>query len=105
MSRPLALMIVLLAVSAASLFRALLIGTFPISALQVLDSLVFPAPGVVHDVIWQLRAPRAAAVFGCGGLLALAGALTQVLFGTAVRHQRRLGISRAVAAGVHSWRA
>lgn len=99
MSRPLAVMIVLLAVSAASLFGALLIGTFPISALQVLDSLLFPAPGVVYDVIWRLRAPRAAAAFGCGGLLALAGALLHILFGTAVGHQRRLGISRAVAAG------
>lgn len=99
MSRPLALLIVLLAVSAASLFGALLYGTFPISALQVLDSLLFPAPGVVHDVIWQLRAPRAAAAFACGGLLALAGALLQVLLRNALADPYILGVSSGAALG------
>ena len=75
MSRPPVLLAVLLLASIASLFGALLVGTFPISAMQVLDSLAFPAPGVVHDVIWRLRAPRAAAAFACGGLLALFAAL------------------------------
>ena len=75
MSRPLVVLAMLLVVSVASLFGALLVGPFPISALQVLDSVAFPAPGLVHDVIWRLRAPRAAAVFACAGLLALAAAL------------------------------
>jgi ABC-type Fe3+-siderophore transport system permease subunit len=97
--RPLGLLIALFAISAASFFMALLIGTFPISALQVIDSLLFPAPGVVHDVIWRLRAPHAAAVFGCGGLLALAGVLLERLFGSAGGHIRRPGIYTIVAAG------
>jgi ABC-type Fe3+-siderophore transport system permease subunit len=74
MSRRPILLAVMLVVSIASLFGALLVGPFPISALQVLDSIMYPAPGVVHDVIWRLRAPRAAAAFAGGGLLALAAA-------------------------------
>lgn len=68
--RRLALLIALLAFSVATLFGALLAGPFPISALQVLDSVIYPSPGVVHDVIWRMRAPRAAAAFTCGGLAA-----------------------------------
>ena len=100
MSRPLALTVVLVAVSAASLFLALVCGTFPISVLQVIDSLVFPVPGVVHDVIWELRAPRAAAAFACGGLLALAGALLQVLLRNALADPYVLGVSGGAALGV-----
>ena len=99
MSRPLLLTVVLLAASAISLFAALLFGTFPISALQILDSIVFPVPGVVHDVIWQLRAPRALAAFACGGLLALAGALLQVLLRNALADPYVLGVSSGAALG------
>ena len=67
MSRPL-LFPVLLAVAAGSLFIALLFGTFPISVVQVFDSVFFPIPGLVHDVIWRLRLPRALAAFACGGV-------------------------------------
>ncbi len=50
---------VLLAVAAGSLFIALLFGTFPLSVADVFDSLFFPVPGIVQDVIWRLRLPRA----------------------------------------------
>ncbi len=99
MSRPAVLMIVMLAASVASLFAALLSGPFPISALQVLDSLLYPVPGLVHDVIWGLRAPRAAAAFAVGGLLALAGALLQVLLRNALADPYVLGISGGAAFG------
>ena len=65
--------------AAASIVAALTIGTFPISLLQLVETLFIPIPGVVRDVVWELRVPRAAAAFGCGALLALAGALLQVL--------------------------
>ena len=86
----------LLAVSLASLFAGLTSGTFPISAQQVIDSVIFPAQGVVHDVIWRLRATRGAAAFACGGLLALAGAL---LLRRIPSEPRVLGISCVAAAG------
>ena len=50
------------------------------------------ADAVVHDVIWELRAPRALAAFACGGLLALAGTLLQVLLRNALGDPYVLGV-------------
>ena len=86
-------------VALASIFAALLLGTFPITALQVLDSIVHPIPGVAADVIWRLRAPRAFAAFACGGLLAMSGALLQVLLRNALADPYVLGISSGASLG------
>ncbi len=105
MSRPLPrplLISLLLAVAAGSVFIALLFGTFPISAANVLDSILFPAPGIVHDVIWKLRLPRALAAFACGGLLATAGVLLQVLLRNPLADPYILGISGGAALGALS---
>ena len=99
MSRPLLLVLALLAAAVASLFAALIFGTFPISVPQVLDSFFSPAPGVVHDVVWQLRVPRALAAFACGGLLALSGALLQVLLRNALADTYILGVSSGASFG------
>jgi len=99
MSRPLALGTALVVAAVASVFLALVAGTFPISARQVLDSVLFPLPGLVHDIIWQLRAPRALAAFACGGLLALAGALLQALLRNALADPYVLGVSSGAALG------
>jgi iron complex transport system permease protein len=98
-SRERRIAIVLIAVSIASLFIALLSGTFPISARQLVDSVLLPSPGVVHDVIWQLRAPRALAAFACGGLLALAGLLLQVLLRNPLADPFILGVSGGAGLG------
>lgn len=89
----------LLSASVAVLFVALLAGTFPITVRQLVDSVINPVPGVVHDVIWQLRAPRALAAFACGGLLALAGLLLQVLLRNPLADPYILGISGGAALG------
>ncbi|MBI4206660.1 MAG: iron ABC transporter permease [Betaproteobacteria bacterium] len=94
-----ALFSVLSITAAASIFTGLLFGTFPISALQVFDAVAYPTPGVVHDVIWQLRAPRTLAAFACGGLLALAGALLQVLLRNALADPYILGVSSGASLG------
>ncbi|HXF65668.1 MAG TPA: iron chelate uptake ABC transporter family permease subunit, partial [Burkholderiales bacterium] len=99
MSRPQILALALAAAAVASVLAALVTGTFPISALQVLDSVLHPTPGVVHDVIWRLRAPRAAAAFACGALLALSGALLQVLLRNALADPYVLGVSGGAALG------
>ena len=99
MSRPLALAIVFVIAAVASVFVALVSGPFPISMRLVLDSVVFPMPGVVHDIIWQFRAPRAAAAFACGGLLALAGTLLQALLRNALADPYVLGVSSGAALG------
>ena len=99
MSRPVALASVLVLAATVSLFVALVSGPFPIPAQVVLDSILFPVPGVVHDVIWELRAPRALAAFACGGLLALAGALLQALLRNALADPYVLGVSGGAALG------
>ena len=98
MSRPL-LLTVLLAVAVGSVFTALLFGAFPISVVQVFDSIFFPIPGVVDDVIWKLRLPRALAAFACGGLLATSGVLLQVLLRNPLADPYILGVSGGAALG------
>ena len=99
MSRPVALGAAFLAASLASIFVALIAGPFPVPALVVIDSVLFPMPGVVHDIIWNVRAPRALAAFACGGLLALAGALLQALLRSALADPYVLGVSSGAALG------
>jgi len=84
---------------AGSIVLALVVGTYPVSVLQVIETIVDPAPGVVHDVVWKLRAPRVLAAFACGGLLALAGALLQVLLRNALADPYVLGVSGGAALG------
>ena len=45
------------------------------------------------QILWQLRGPRVAAAFACGGLLALAGALMQTLFRNPLAEPYLLGVS------------
>lgn len=99
MSRIAWLSIALGAASVLSLFGGLLAGTFPIGIVQVVDSLLFPTPGVVHDVIWNLRAPRVFAAFACGGLLAAAGVLLQVLLRNPLADAYVLGVSSGASLG------
>jgi iron complex transport system permease protein len=90
---------VLGAVSVASLTAALTFGSFPVGVVHVFDTILHPLPGVVHDVIWNLRAPRAAAAFACGGLLALAGTLLQVMLRNALADPYVLGVSGGASLG------
>jgi iron complex transport system permease protein len=99
MSRP-ALLIALLAAAAASLLVALLVGSYPIPAAQVVESIFSPAAGVVDDVIWKLRMPRAFAGFACGALLAASGVLLQVLLRNPLADPYILGVSGGAALGV-----
>ena len=85
--------------SVASLATALTFGSLPLGFTAVFDSIAFPAPGIVHDVIWNLRAPRAFAAFACGALLALAGALLQVLLRNALADPYVLGVSGGASLG------
>ena len=89
----------LAAIAVASVLSSLLFGTFPITIVEVLDSVLFPAPGLVHDVIWRLRLPRALAGFACGGLLATAGVLLQVLLRNPLADPYILGVSGGAALG------
>ncbi|MGE5946325.1 MAG: iron chelate uptake ABC transporter family permease subunit, partial [Betaproteobacteria bacterium] len=76
--RALLILATLILLVLASFWTALAAGSIAVGAGDVLSALFGqPAPGA--DVVLQLRLPRALAAFACGGLLALAGALMQVL--------------------------
>jgi iron complex transport system permease protein len=93
------LIVVLVLIAAGSLFVALLFGSLPLSVAQVAGAFVAPESGVAADVIWKLRLPRVLAAFACGGLLATAGVLLQVLLRNPLADPYILGISGGAALG------
>lgn len=86
-----------------SVLIALTWGSVPLSMSDVLGALTGASSGsahnVVHDIIWQLRLPRAFAAFACGGLLALAGVLLQALLRNALADSYILGVSGGASLG------
>ncbi|HUO44545.1 MAG TPA: iron ABC transporter permease [Burkholderiales bacterium] len=89
----------LLFIAVTSLFIALLFGSVPLSAPQILTSLFSSTPGIDHDIVWKLRLPRALAAFACGGLLAISGVLLQVLLRNPLADPYVLGVSGGAALG------
>lgn len=85
--------------SLASFAAALSFGSFPTDFAQVVESLFSRPSHIADEVIWKLRAPRAFAAFACGGLLALAGALLQVLLRNALADPYVLGVSGGASLG------
>jgi len=100
-SRPRArLVFVILSIAAvASVLAALTFGSYPTGISEVVAGVFGSADRVVHDIIWDLRAPRALAAFACGGLLALAGTLLQVLLRNALADPYVLGVSGGASLG------
>ena len=88
---------VLVLLALASFWAALAAGSIPVAAADVFALLGQDAPGA--DIVRQLRLPRALAGFACGGLLALAGALMQVLLRNPLADPYILGISGGAGAG------
>lgn len=81
-----------------SFWAALAVGSINVAAGDVLAALTGgDAPGAA--VVLQLRLPRALAGFACGGLLALAGALMQVLLRNPLADPYVLGISGGAGVG------
>lgn len=94
---------------------SVLLGLVIASALVVLMSIAIGSDGTslraltvlftaerssLHgDVILGLRVPRVLTAFACGGLLALAGALMQVLFRNALADPYILGLAGGAGAG------
>jgi iron complex transport system permease protein len=90
--RPAALLPLLLLAGCCLFAVALATGTqgfMPGPAWQA----IFGTGGMERDVILALRLPRALAAFGCGALLALAGALLQALLRNPLADPFVLGIS------------
>ena len=81
------------------MFTGLLFGSVDIPILDIIDVLLWPTDSIPHQIIWQLRLPRVSAAFACGGLLALAGALLQVLLRNPLADPYILGVSGGAAVG------
>ena len=82
----------------ASFWTAMAVGSIPVAPSDIVAALLGQAaPGA--DIVHELRLPRALAGFACGGLLALAGALMQVLLRNPLADPYILGISGGAGVG------
>ncbi|MEY4960074.1 MAG: hypothetical protein RL610_253 [Pseudomonadota bacterium] len=88
-----------LLVAVSSLFAGLLFGSVNIPPSQVATALLSPGDDAISQIVWQLRLPRVLAAFASGGLLALAGALLQVLLRNPLADPYILGVSGGAAVG------
>jgi len=88
----------LITLALVSAWLALSFGSVNTSWHAVWQVLSGSDHGLSYDVIWQLRVPRAINAFTAGALLALAGALMQVLLRNPLADPYVLGISGGAAA-------
>jgi iron complex transport system permease protein len=98
-SRALAILLLLAGASAASVLLALTAGSMRIPFPQVFAALFGGTGEMSAEVVVRLRLPRALAGFSCGGLLALSGALLQVLLRNPLADPYLLGISGGAGVG------
>ena len=88
----------LMLLALASFWAALAVGSIAVAPGDIIAGLLGrEAPGA--DITNDLRLPRALAGFACGGLLALAGALMQVLLRNPLADPYILGISGGAGVG------
>ena len=85
-------------IGVCSIAVSLSVGSIKLPLSEVLSGLFDPAASSAM-LIRDLRLPRALAAFACGGLLALAGALMQVLLRNPLADPYILGISGGAGVG------
>ncbi len=83
----------------ASILLAISLGSSPIPLSEVVSLVLRPDASAASEVIHQLRLPRALAAFATGGLLAVSGALMQVLLRNPLADPYVLGLSGGSAVG------
>ncbi|TDF67774.1 iron ABC transporter permease [Cupriavidus sp. L7L] len=89
-----------LAVASAAVFAAsLALGSVSLDARELWQALSGADTGTAGAIVRELRLPRAAAAFACGGLLALSGALMQVLLRNPLAEPYVLGVSGGASVG------
>lgn len=98
--RPARLLTILAVLAAGSLVAGLLVGSVAISPAQLLSVFTGSAEPTVRDIVLAVRLPRVASAFACGGLLALAGTLLQVLLRNPLADPYILGISGGAGLGL-----
>jgi len=93
MLRPAPLLISLILLSIVSFIIAFSVGSYTLRFDQLLSAMSANQESIEHTIIWELRAPRAYTAFITGGLLALSGALMQVLLRNPLADPYILGVS------------
>ncbi|MFM8338833.1 MAG: FecCD family ABC transporter permease [Fluviibacter sp.] len=96
--RPIIVIALLALLGIGSIAISLSMGSVEVPLSDVISGLFDPAASSA-TVIRDLRLPRALAAFACGGLLALAGALMQVLLRNPLADPYILGISGGAGVG------
>ena len=99
---PLAVLVFLVACAAVALVFALAAGSVPVRMPVVWSAMTGDATDTASAVVRELRWPRAMAAFAVGGLLAVAGALMQVLLRNPLADPYMLGLSGGAACGALS---
>jgi iron complex transport system permease protein len=92
--------VVLLLIALISVVAGIAAGSVHIAFGKIFSALLQPGNDAISDIVWKLRLPRVLAAFSCGGLLALAGALMQVLLRNPLADPYVFGISGGAALGV-----
>ncbi len=98
-ARSLAIVAALAVAALAALGLALAVGTVAIDGADIVRALAGGTSETAATIVRELRLPRALAAFAVGGLLALAGALMQVLLRNPLADPYVLGISGGAAVG------
>jgi iron complex transport system permease protein len=80
-------------VTVALLGLSLAVGSFRLGPFEIVEALRSSTPSLARDVVLELRLPRAMSALAVGGLLALSGALLQVLLRNPLADPYVLGIS------------
>lgn len=98
MTRPAPLLISLILLSIVSFIIAFSVGSYTLGLDQLWTAISTNQENIEHTIIWDLRAPRAYSAFITGGLLALSGALMQVLLRNPLADPYILGVSGGASA-------
>lgn len=88
--------------SLATLMLAIAIGSVPVGPAEIWAVLTGADEGLNRTLLLELRLPRALAAFATGGLLAVAGALMQVLLRNPLADPYVLGLSGGAGVGALS---
>ena len=97
--RALLILSILALLALASLCLALMAGSIRVSLVDTVSALFGSSDSMAAEVVRSLRLPRALAGFACGGLLALAGGLLQILLRNPLADPYILGISGGAGVG------
>lgn len=97
--RTLLILAALCGLALASLALALMVGSVSVAPRELVAALLGGDGGMAGEVVRSLRLPRALSGFACGALLALSGALLQILLRNPLADPYVLGISGGAGVG------